>query len=126
MYGFSGDNTWCRALNGPEFVRDNRSLAVNGLTEGVDNAAQKSITRWHLNNTLGSLDQIAFFNKGVGTKQNRADTVFLKVQYHTEYVARKLQKLAGHALFQSMDPRDAVSDLQHSTGIFDLKLRLVF
>ena len=92
------DDTGGRHLNRARFVCLNGALAVDRLPERVYDAAEHRFTDWDLYNTLGSLDRIAFADILVGTEDNGADQILLKVLGHTVYAAGELQQFARHAL----------------------------
>ena len=62
-----------------------------------------------LDDALGALYRVALTDILVGTQDNGADEILLKVLRHAVYAARKLEQLTRHAVLQTMDMRDAVA-----------------
>jgi len=60
----------------------------------------------------------------VETHQNRADVIFLQIENHSHDVIGKGKKLAGHGIFQAIDPRDAVSHRNHPASFLKLDPRI--
>ena len=85
-----------------------RTLAVDRLTERVDDATQHFGADRHFQNAAGALDRIAFGDVLVLAQHHRADRITLKVQRHTERVVREFQHLALHHVGQAVDAADAV------------------
>ena len=66
------------------------------------------------------LHLIAFANFRVLTEQHDADLAFFKIQRQSHDAVRKLQKLAGHDLFQTVDPCNTVADRNHGADFADI------
>jgi len=61
----------------------------------------------------------------VGTQDNGADEILLKVLRHAVYAAQKLEQLTRHAVLQTMDMRDAVAYGDDRTDVSQPDLALV-
>jgi hypothetical protein len=65
VHRFSRDDTWRFNLNsGTGYVSD-RAVAVNSVTQRVDNSAEKAITDGHIDDRAGPLDDIAFLDLSI-------------------------------------------------------------
>ena len=71
MHGFSRDNTWCLQLDSGTFVSDDGALAIDGVSEGVDNTAEKTLTDGHIDDRAGSLDDITFLDLSTHAQRNK-------------------------------------------------------
>ena len=80
-----------------------------GLTQRVYDAAEQRFTDRNLDDALGALYRVALTDVLVGTQDNGADEILLKVLRHAVYAARELEQLTRHAVLQTMDMRDAVA-----------------
>jgi hypothetical protein len=89
------------------------TLAVDRLTEGVDHAAEQFGTNGHFQNAAGRLDDVAFGNVFVFTKNHGADGVTLEVERHAEGVAGEFQHFALHDILQAVHTADTVGNGNH-------------
>lgn len=62
VHGFSGDNTWGLQLDSGTLVGGDGTLAIDSVTERVDNSAEHALTDGNIDDRAGSLDDIAFLN----------------------------------------------------------------
>ena len=83
----SGSRTGCRSttpgrqpLDRRELLRGDRALAVDGLAERVDHAAEHLFADRHRDDPPGALDRIAFLDLAVLAEQHAADAVLLEVR----------------------------------------------
>ena len=67
------------------------AVAVDRLTDGVDDAPQQGFADRHLGDAAGGADFVAFFDLLVGAEQHGADGVFFEVQGHAQHAAGELQ-----------------------------------
>ena len=65
MHGLPGDDAGSLQLNSLAHLSDNGALAVNGITEGVDNSAQESLSNGNIDNGARPLDDITFLDLSV-------------------------------------------------------------
>src|SRR5262249_11974136 len=107
-------------------VGDDGAAAVDGLGERIHDAADYRIPDGHFHDASGALDLIAFTDGGVFAEQHDADLAFFQVQGEASDVVREFEQLAGHDLFQSVDPGDAVSDRNHRTHFAHVNAGSVF
>lgn len=58
------------------------ALAVNGVTEGVHDAAEQLIANWHVDDGSRSLDNVTLLDQLVVTEDDNTDVVGLQVESH--------------------------------------------
>src|SRR6185503_15356031 len=89
-------------------VRADRTLAVDGLADGVHNAPDHRLADRYRGDLAGALDAVAFLDVLVRAEQHRADVVFLEVQHHAHDVTGEADELAGHGVLESPQASDAI------------------
>ena len=109
--GFSFDDAGGVALDGTHFLGRDGALAVDGLAQSVNHAADECLAHGDGNDLPGALDQTALADAHIGTQHDHADAAFLQVQRHAVGVVFKAQQLVGLALVQTMDLGNAVAHL---------------
>ncbi len=125
MHGFSRDDAGRDLFNRHGLFRQDRTLAVNRLTERIDDSAEQLLTDRNRHDLLGTLDARAFLDIVIGAEQNGTDKVVLEVERHAGDAAFKFQQLAGHALLQSVHVGNAVTDGDYRTDIGKIQLRFI-
>jgi len=65
MYRLSGDNTWGLQLDSLSLVRQDWSLTIDWVTEGVNDTTKHARTNWHIDDGASSLNNISFLNFSV-------------------------------------------------------------
>ena len=97
------------------------ALAVDGIAQRIDHAAQQALAHRHFHDGAGALDGVAFLDGGVGAENHHADIVGFEVQRHALDAAGKLDHLAGLDIVEAIDAGDAVADRQHLADFADLR-----
>jgi hypothetical protein len=92
-------------------IGDDVAFSVDGIAERVNHAADHRLPDGHAHDASGALDGVAFTDLLRVAEEHRADLVFFQVQRQPAHVVRKLDKFAGHDLFQAVDLRNTVADL---------------
>ena len=91
-----------------------RPLAIDGLADGVDYAAQQGISHRHGGNAAGALDQVALLDVGVLAHDDDADPVGIQVEHHAQRaVAGEFHQFHGHRLLEPLDDGNAVAHGLH-------------
>lgn len=62
MHGFSGDNAWGFQLNSSTLIGADRALAIDRVTEGVNDSSEKAVADGHIDDGASSLDDITFLD----------------------------------------------------------------
>src|SRR5262249_29400680 len=108
---------------------NDRAFAVGRLAERVDHAADHRVAGRHLDDSLGALDDIAFFDLLKIAEQDGAHLVLFEVQRESGRALLEFQKFAGHHLFEAVNLGDPIADFDHradlrhghaSVEVFDL------
>ena len=103
-------------------VELDRALAVDGVAERVDDAAQEALADRHLDDGARALDGVAFLDGAVVAEDHDADVVGLEIQRHAADATGELDHLARLHVVEAVDARDAVADRQHLADLGDLGL----
>ncbi len=107
----------CGVLMGP--------LSSMGCPKRVDDAADERFADGNVHDAAGALDLVAFADLGVIAEQNDADLVLFEVHGEAGDAVRELDELAGHALVEAVDARDAVAERDDGADLVDLDALLV-
>lgn len=62
VHGFSGDDAWGLQLDSGTLVSIDGTLAIDGVTEGVDDSTEQALADGNINDRAGSLDNITFLD----------------------------------------------------------------
>ena len=117
IYALSCDNTACNSFDFTEFCSLYRSLAVNRLTEGIDNTPKQCVSHRDFHHTSRGLDGIAFVDIPGASQQYHAHVILFQIQHHAVHFAGELQKLTLHGILQTMYTSNAVCYLYDGTHI---------
>lgn len=71
-------------------------LSIDGISQSIDNSAQKLFTNRHIDNSTCSFDDVSLFDQLVIPKHHNTNIVRLQVQWHT---------LDKKAVIKAMQPR---------------------
>ena len=93
------------------------ALAVDRLAEAVDDPADERVTDGDREDPAGALDRAAFLDVAGAPEHHRADRLFVEVQRETEHPALELEHLVDRRVGETGDPRDPVTDLEHSADL---------
>src|SRR6202171_4585011 len=99
-----------------------RALAVNGITERIDDAAEQALADGGIDDGAGALDSLAFLDLAVGAEDHDADVVGFEVQRHAAGTVLELDHLAGLDVVEAVDAGNAVADGQHLSDFGNLSL----
>jgi hypothetical protein len=80
--GSSGQDTGGLQLSLGSTDRVNLSLSVNGVSESVDDSAQKSRSDGNIHNLTSSLDSVSFLDQSIVTENGDTDIVGFQVKTH--------------------------------------------
>ena len=105
------DDAGRNPLDGHELIGLDGALAVSGLAEGVDNAAQHRLSRGDLDDSPGPFDDIALFDRLVLSEQDRSDLPLFEVESEPEGSLVEVEEFACHHLLQAVHLGNAVSHL---------------
>ena len=119
MHRFARDDTRRLDVHQTAFIRLDRALAIDGIAQGVDNAAQQALAHGYVNDFTGTFYCIAFGNGGVGTENNDADVIAFQVQGHTFDTAGEFHHFAGLYLIQTVNAGDTITHGQNLANLRD-------
>src|SRR5262249_42329687 len=99
-----------------------RTLAVDGLAECVDDAPQQAAADRHVDDGTGALDDVTLVDSAVLAKHDDPDIVALEVERHAAHPIRERDHLAGLDRIEAIDPGDAIADRQHLADFRNIRL----
>jgi hypothetical protein len=108
--GPTGENSGSLKLSLGTADRVDGSLAVNGVSEGVNDTAQKTGSDGHVDNLAGTLDGVAFLDKTIVTEDGDTDVVGLEVQAHSLDTRREFHHFLGLDVPETVDTGDTVTN----------------
>ncbi len=94
-----------------------RSLAVDGLAEGVHDPAHQGIAHGNGHDALRPLGLVPLLDEVGVSQEHGPDRVFLEVQGQGHDPVGKLEQLAGHALVEAVNAGDPVARREHGAGL---------
>ena len=97
-----------------------RSLAVNRITQRVNNAAKQPHADGCIHNSGCPTDDIAFLDGAVITKNHDTDIIGFEVQGHALHTTFKFYHLTGLHFVKTVDTRDTVTNRQHPSYLCNL------
>ena len=104
---------------------NNGTFAIDRLSECIDNTTDQSLANRYFYNFSGRFDNISFFDLSIRAQNDHTDIVFLQIERHAVDAAVKFEQLALHAVAQTIDSGNAVTDLQYGTIIQNLKFTMI-
>src|SRR5690606_17160067 len=107
-HGFTGDHAGSDLFDDVGQLGVDGALAVDGVAQRIDHAAEQLGTHGHFQDAARRLDGIAFGNTGVFTQNHGADGVALEVEGQTERVVREFEHFALHHIGQTVDASNTV------------------
>ncbi len=113
----------CTSRRRSDVARDG-ALAVDRLSERVDDASDQRIAHRHREDAAGRLDSVTFLDLLGPAEHDGADRVLVEVQRKAEHAAVELEQLVHRGLGQSGDARDPVTDLEDAADVGLLERRL--
>ena len=117
MHGLAGDDAGSLDLDTGRSQCVDGALAVDGLAEGVDDAAERALADGNVHDGAGALDRVAFEDVAIVTEDDDADVVLLKVEGHAAETAGEVDHLAGLHVVEAVDAGDTVPDGDDGAGL---------
>ena len=119
MHRLAGDDAGRLDLDLALELGAERALAVDGLTERVDHAADHRLTHRDRGDLAGALDRVVLADLLVLAEEGDADVVLFEVEHDAAHAPGELEQLARHRTGEAIDARDAVTDGEHGPGLDD-------
>lgn len=82
MNGSSGQDTRSLQLSLRSTDRVDGTLSVNGVSESVNDSAQKTRSDGNIDNLTSSLDSVSFLDQSIVTENGDTDIVGFQVKTH--------------------------------------------
>src|SRR5262249_1556362 len=102
-HGLTINNAGSTTYNVNQFFASQRTLVVNGVAQGIQDAAYQCRTRRHRHDVPGAPDFVAFLHFRVVTKQHRAHLVFFQIHGDAGNIMAEVEQLAGHDFVQAVE-----------------------
>ncbi len=118
-YGLPVHYAGGNAFDGIVMLGNNGSFAVERHAERIHDTPDERVANRSGHDGPCALDRVALFDGRVFAEQHGADLVFLEVERDAINIVRKLQHLAGHNPFQTMNTRYAVANGDDCAYLFD-------
>ena len=100
-------------------------LPSSGLPKRIDDPAEDRVPDRHAQQPPGAADFIALLNPRIIAEDDDPDGILFQVEGQSEDVVGKLDHFPGHYAGESVDPRDAVADLQDAAHLANVDAGLV-
>ena len=108
--GSSGQDTGGLELSLGSVLGLDGAFSVDGVTQSVDDSAEKTGSDGHVDNLSGSLDRVPLLDETVVTEDGDTDVVGLQVQAHSLDTGRELNHLLGLDVSETVDTGDTVTN----------------
>lgn len=86
------------------------ALAVDGVTQSVNDTAEQAGADGDVDNLAGTLDRVALLDETIVTENGDTDIVGFQVQAHALDTGRELHHLFGLDVAETVDTGDTVTD----------------
>ena len=86
------------------------ALAVDGVTQSVNDTAEQARSDGNVDNLAGTLDRVAFLNQTIVTENRHTDIVGFQVQAHALDTGREFHHLFGLDVAETVHTGDTVTD----------------
>jgi len=118
IHGFAGHDAGRDALNRIGFFGVDRAFAIDGVAEGVDDAAKEGFANGNGEQFAGGGDFVAFFELGDVTENDAADFGLFEIKGDADGAAGERDHLVVHDVGEAIDFGHAVGDGADVAGVF--------
>ena len=115
VHGLAADDAGRLDLHAARLHVGERTAAVDGLAERVDDAAEQAVADRHGEDVAGGPHDLALFDVVDLAEHHGADRVLVEVERQAERAALELEQLVDGGVGQARDAGDAVTDLDDAT-----------
>ncbi len=112
-------------LHAPQLRADKLAAAIDGLTEGVDDASEDAVTDRDREDPTGRLDRLPLLDLVALAEDDRADGRLVEVEGETDRAVLELEELVHGGVGETGDAGDAVADLDYAADGAGLERGLV-
>jgi len=95
----------------------NGSLAIDGVTEGIDDTTKHGRADGNVDNGTSTLDSLTFLDESVGTEQDDTDLASLQVKSHTLDTGRELNELLSLNVVKTENTGDTITNREDTTSL---------
>jgi hypothetical protein len=130
VHGLAAGDARSLDLHAAHLGVDHRALAVDGLTQGVDDATDEAVADGHREDAAGGSNHGALVD-GRGclgvTQHHGADGLFVEVESQAQRAALELEDLVDRRVGQARHSGDAFADLEHAPdlGLLDTRAEAI-
>lgn len=109
--GLAGQNAGGLELGTTALLGVQGALAVNGVTESVDDTAEQLRADGDVDNLAGTLDGLTLSDETIGTEQHDTDLAGLEVHAHALDAGGELDKLLGLDVGHTVNTGDTITEV---------------
>merc|ERR1719341_996162 len=109
-----GDDAGGLQSNPVPLLAADGALAVNGVTQSINNTSEDLVTDGDINNGSGSLDNVSLLDELVITEHDNTNVVRLQVEGHALESRAELHHLFGLDVLKTIDTSDTISNGEHT------------
>ena len=112
-----GDDARGLESNSVPLLAADGALAVNGVTQGIDNTSKDLVTNGNIHNCSSSLDNVSLLDELVITEHDNTNIVRLQVKGHALESRAELHHLLGLDVLKTIDTSDTISNGEHTASL---------
>jgi hypothetical protein len=120
--GLSGNDTGSLNFNSISILGFDCSVAVDGVSEGVEDATQHFFSDRDIDNGAGSSYYITFLNFSIVSEDDDTDVIGFKVERHTSDSRGEFDHFSGLHFLETENSGDTISDGNDGTVFFNIVL----
>ena len=115
-----GNDTGSLKSNSVSLLAADGALAVNGVTQGINDTSKDLVTNGDIHNGSSSLDNISLLDELVITEHDNTNIVRLQVKGHALESRAELNHLLGLDVLESINTGDTVSNGEHTASLLEI------
>merc|ERR1719341_1960804 len=109
-----GDDAGGLQSNPVPLLAADGALAVNGVTQSINNTSEDLVTNGDIHNGSSSLDNVSLLDELVITEHDNTNVVRLQVEGHALESRAELHHLFGLDVLKTIDTSDTISNGEHT------------
>merc|ERR1740123_633296 len=110
----SGDDAGGLQSNPVPLLAADGALAVNGVTQSINDTSKDLVTNGDIHNGSSSLDNVSLLDELVITEHDNTNVVRLQVKGHALESRAELHHLLGLDVLETIDTSDTISNGEHT------------